>query len=203
VKPLPVFKCSNAGAISFKIIALVIFSFMLLHGIFMPAVSAHRMVIIEGGEGRLQILYDGGIPAGRAVVTLYDRQGSIITEGPVDTDGFFYFDPTLDVGRATANDGLGHLAHLDFQMEKKQPGTAPGTAPGTVLAEGDQLQPQAPPAAAEGKQPQILPVTGELPQPQAPPAAAEQQRAVPLALRVLLGLLFLGIIGIIFHHRRR
>ncbi|HAP32475.1 MAG TPA: hypothetical protein DCQ14_05420 [Firmicutes bacterium] len=175
---MPVHNLRALGAISFKIIALVIFSFMLLHGIFVTTVSAHRMVIIKGGEGRLQVLYDGGIPAGRAMVTLYDRQGNVIVaEGPVDPDGFFYFDPTLDVGRATASDGLGHLAHFDFMMEKKQPEIAPETAPGTALAEGEQLQPQAPPVEAE--QPQV-----------------------PLTLRVLLGLLFFGIIGIIFQRRK-
>jgi len=193
---LPVYNFRAVGAISFKIIALAIFSFILFHGIFMPAVSAHRMFIIKGGEGRLQVLYERGVPAGRAVVTLYDRLDNVIVEGPVDPDGFFYFDHSLDVGRAIASDGLGHLAHFDFKMEKKQPGTA--------LAEGEQPRPEAPPVEAEGKQPQILPVTGEQTQPQAAPVEAEQQSQlqVPLTLRVLLGLLFLGIIGITFQRRK-
>lgn len=168
-----------------KLLAAVLFSFIFIFGILLPAVSAHRVYIIKVEEGRLQVLYEGGIPAGRAVVTLFDRQGNKVDEGSVDPDGFFYFDPSLDVGHAAANDGLGHLARFEFKAEEQQPRL------GEPPAETDLPQPQIPPDVTEAPQPPVQPVE-----------IAESRLQVPLVWRVLLGLLFLAIIGIIFHRRK-
>jgi hypothetical protein len=89
--------------------------FVLLTAAFMPsACLAHRMDLEVVEEGLLQVKYDGGIPARRAEVTVYDAGGKILAAGAVDTEGFFYFDRELPAYGAEAQDGLGHKAVLTF-----------------------------------------------------------------------------------------
>jgi hypothetical protein len=81
---------------------------------------AHSMDLIVVKEGTLQVNYDGGIPARRAVVTVYDAGGTILAEGAVDPEGLFYFDPELPAFSAEAQDGLGHKAVLTFGRESRR-----------------------------------------------------------------------------------
>lgn len=97
--------------------AVFLFFFVLLLPV--QTVFAHRMYMLEGeNAGSLQVLYEGDIPARRAVVKLYDQTDQVIIEGNVDRDGFFYFTPSAEIQRATADDGLGHLAHLDYRTAR-------------------------------------------------------------------------------------
>lgn len=98
------------GLVFTRIIILLLFFFVLEP----PPVLAHRMLIIQEEEGKLQVVYEGGTPARRATVTLYDSSGSVLKEGPVDKNGAFYYRLSLSPARAEADDGLGHWADYDF-----------------------------------------------------------------------------------------
>lgn len=89
--------------------------------VFMPSVGlAHAMDLEIMGEGILKVSYDGGIPARRAEVVIYDEEGNALCNGPVDGDGYFYYDEELPAYGAEAEDGLGHKAVLLFSGETRR-----------------------------------------------------------------------------------
>ncbi|MEW5921539.1 MAG: hypothetical protein AB1796_11465 [Bacillota bacterium] len=103
-----------------KILFALITSILLIN-LAVPTVYAHRLLILSGEKaGSLQVLYEGGVPARRAVVTIYNELDNVLAEGPVDENGYFFFDPSLKVARVTANDGLGHLAGIDFSTVERR-----------------------------------------------------------------------------------
>ena len=72
------------------------------------------MVITEHAPGELRVHYDGGTPAQRAWVVLYDSGRNVLVAGGADHLGVFRFDAKLQPAAAVADDGLGHRAELVF-----------------------------------------------------------------------------------------
>lgn len=76
-----------------------------------PGVSfAHGMDLILEEPGVLRVQYDGGGFSPRTEITIYDETGEEIAKGLVDEEGKFHFDKNLNLYRAVANDGMGHIA---------------------------------------------------------------------------------------------
>ncbi len=92
-----------------KKIHIITIAFLLI--LFYPGtVSAHLMIIEQVEEGLMVVRYDDGTRAARAEVTLYDEGGNVISEGKVDREGYYSYDPSLPLYRAVADDGMGHRA---------------------------------------------------------------------------------------------
>lgn len=98
-----------------------ILSLILLLMIFSTVYAfAHGMSLRLEGPGVLIAEYDGGGFSPRMVVTLYDKEGTKLAEGPVDSEGKYHFDQTLPVANAVVEDGLGHRATYEkgvFQQD--------------------------------------------------------------------------------------
>jgi hypothetical protein len=78
---------------------------------------AHRLlVLVVEGQGIIQVVYEGGIPARRALVTVHYLDGGL-SEGYVDGDGYFPVTDLRSVARIEADDGLGHRVSQDFSRE--------------------------------------------------------------------------------------
>lgn len=90
-----------------KSIALVLTLFFLLVPIF---VLAHGLNLTLVEPGVLKAEYEGGGFSPRMVFTLYDADGKVVLEGPIDENGEFHFDKNLDFEKAEVDDGMGHRA---------------------------------------------------------------------------------------------
>jgi hypothetical protein len=106
-------KCKSPIKISTLILILLAFLTVLLPS---SPVSAHRIIIenSKGTDNFLSVTYEGGLPAVRAEVKLYNQNDEVVAEGPVDDEGVFYYQPSLSLKYAEASDGLGHMARYDF-----------------------------------------------------------------------------------------
>ncbi len=79
--------------------------------LFVPMlVLAHGLNIILLEPGVLKAEYEGGGFSPRMVFTLYDADGKVVLEGPIDENGEFHFDKNLDFEKAVVDDGMGHRA---------------------------------------------------------------------------------------------
>jgi len=78
---------------------------------------AHRLLVLPVEPGRVQVLYDDHSPARQAEVILYDLDQGELVRGQVDEEGYFIYDPKLPVANLVANDGMGHRATWNPDVE--------------------------------------------------------------------------------------
>lgn len=97
-----------------KILSLILLLMILST---LPA-FAHGMSLRLEEPGVLIAEYDGGGFSPRMVVTLYDKEGTKLAEGPVDDEGKYRFDSTLLVASAVVEDGLGHRATYEKGVDQ-------------------------------------------------------------------------------------
>ncbi len=91
-------------------VMIIIFSAIGFLWLFPSAASAHLLIIEQKEAGTMMVRYDDGTPATLATVTLYDQEGNVLSEGSVNSEGFYRYDPIKPVYRVVADDGMGHRA---------------------------------------------------------------------------------------------
>lgn len=90
-----------------KIVALV----LILVFLSIPTVVlAHGLTLTLVEPGVLKAEYEGGGFSPRMTFTLYDADGEVVLEGPIDDNGEFHFDKSLEFEKAVVDDGMGHKA---------------------------------------------------------------------------------------------
>lgn len=80
---------------------------------------AHGMHLELVEPGVLMVEYDGGGFSPRMEITIYDEEGKELGKGLVDEEGKYFFDTSLSVHRAIADDGMGHRAEYKEGVEHK------------------------------------------------------------------------------------
>ncbi len=103
---LPTQTSRNFSVLSLIILMAVVFL------LFPAEASAHRMIIEEISEGKVEVGFDDGSVADNVEVVLYDDQENAIEEGTTDNEGIYEYDTGLDVERIIASDDMGHKAEL-------------------------------------------------------------------------------------------
>lgn len=78
---------------------------------------AHRLLVLPVEPGRVQVMYEGNSVARQAEVVLYDLEQRELVRGQVDEEGYFIYDPKLPVANLVANDGMGHRATWNPDVE--------------------------------------------------------------------------------------
>ncbi len=91
----------------FAVTLIILLTLFILQG----TAFAHLMLVEQVEEGVLLVRYDDGTVSARSAVTLYDEEGTVLSEGSVNSQGLYHYDPQKPVYRAVADDGMGHRAH--------------------------------------------------------------------------------------------
>ena len=91
---------------------------LLMTFLFPGFVYAHGCHLILEAPGVLRAEYDGGGFSPRMVVSLYDADGKELASGPVDDEGKYHFDASLNLASAIVEDGMGHRAVYERGVEK-------------------------------------------------------------------------------------
>lgn len=101
-----------------KTITLLLIAILLL----LPTTAlAHGLNIYLVEPGVLKAEYEGGGFSPRMVFTLYNEKGEVVLEGPIDDNGEFHFDKSIEFTKAEVDDGMGHLAtYVAGEGEKKE-----------------------------------------------------------------------------------
>ena len=103
-----------------KLTGNVVLGFIFCMVLLLPGISyAHGMLLILEEPGVLRVEYDGGGFSPRTEVTIYDKEGNELGKGSVDEEGKYYFDPSLNVHLAVADDGMGHRAEYKEGVQEK------------------------------------------------------------------------------------
>ncbi|MGI6679864.1 MAG: hypothetical protein ACOX2Q_12715 [Dehalobacterium sp.] len=102
-----------------KLKGSVIFGIICLFLLIPSMADAHGMFLRLEESGVLRAEYDGGGFSSRTEVTIYDAEGNELGKGPVDEEGKYHFDQSLDVHSAVADDGMGHRAEYKKGVEEK------------------------------------------------------------------------------------
>ncbi len=85
------------------------------------ALFSHAMFLELVEPGLFQVEYDGGgFTPGTKIILYSDAGFNVIQEGVVDNNGFYRFDPSLEVLSAEASDGMGHVAYWDANSEEEE-----------------------------------------------------------------------------------
>lgn len=88
--------------------------------VLVPTIAfAHGLFLTLEEPGVLKAEYDGGGFSPRMEVVLFDSEGNEIERGPVNDEGKYEFDTSLDVARAEVDDGMGHKAEYKEGVESK------------------------------------------------------------------------------------
>lgn len=82
--------------------------------------QAHLMLVEEESEGLLRVFFDDGTPNRHALVEVYDEDGLLVEEGPVDREGLFYYD-TAEAAFIVARDNFGHRAEFTPGQNQQEP----------------------------------------------------------------------------------
>lgn len=88
---------------SFKVLLMIM---ILVIGVNTGA-YAHKMIINPIEEGKIRVEYDGGNPATRSKISVYNSEDELVDEGDVDEDGVFQYDQK-ETAYLVADDGMGH-----------------------------------------------------------------------------------------------
>ncbi|SDM11712.1 hypothetical protein [Halarsenatibacter silvermanii] len=81
--------------------------------------SAHRMMIEEISEGKIEVGFDDGTVAENVEVELYDGEENLVDEGVTDEEGIYEFDTAMEVERIVASDDMGHRAVLTPESDQE------------------------------------------------------------------------------------
>lgn len=100
----------NLKTVTFLMTILIILTLFMMSG----EISAHRMIIEEVSEGKIEVGFDDGSKADNVEVKLYDEEENIIEEGLTDEKGIYEYDGNLEVERIVARDDMGHRAALNI-----------------------------------------------------------------------------------------
>lgn len=83
-------------------------------------VLAHRMVVELDEPGTIVVRYDDGTKSGIALVTAFDKEGTVLFEKYVDDNGFLHYDANINVHQIIADDGIGHRTTWSNELKNEQ-----------------------------------------------------------------------------------
>ncbi|MDW7649860.1 MAG: hypothetical protein SCK29_03220 [Bacillota bacterium] len=96
---------------------IVLMLFLLLS---LPSGAHAHGMMIEREADALSVYYDNGTPVSRAVVSLFDKNNTVLWEGKADEAGKVNL-PVNTFVKAVAEDGLGHRAeYLQGQIRQDE-----------------------------------------------------------------------------------
>ncbi len=102
-----------------RVVSIALLVAVLMMVISLPS-FAHKMIIEPVGEGQVKVMYDGGNPATRASIKVYNENDEVIEEGPVNEEGIFEFDASK-ASYLESDDGMGHKDIWEVGDEVKAP----------------------------------------------------------------------------------
>ncbi|WP_350343057.1 hypothetical protein PRVXT_002334 [Proteinivorax tanatarense] len=77
--------------------------------VFLPSTAyAHRMVIEPKEDGKVWVGFDDGTTSSSVVVKVYDKDGELLEEGSLNSEGLFNYDAQSEAETLIAEDGMGH-----------------------------------------------------------------------------------------------